>query len=196
MLQVVRPRAQEKRIRISTFLPTDLPLVLADPAKFNQILLNLLTNGIKYTHDNGNVSVEARPNGDLVEIWVNDTGIGIAKEDQGKVFQRFTQIDSSATRLQGATGHWARDRARAHRAPRRLDPGAEQARKGLQLRLHHADSIEANGSVGSRQDQLRRCPDVKGYPRSQTTTRTSLRESSRCLSKRRDYTVYKADQRS
>ena len=104
VLPVVKPRAQEKRIRISTFLPTDLPLVLADPAKFNQILLNLLTNGIKYTHDNGNVSVEARPNGDLVEIWVNDTGIGIAKEDQGKVFQRFTQIDSSATRLQGGTG--------------------------------------------------------------------------------------------
>ncbi len=104
VLPVVKPRAQEKRIRISTFLPTDLPLVLADPAKFNQILLNLLTNGIKYTHDNGNVSVEARPNGDFVEIWVNDTGIGIAKEDQGKVFQRFTQIDSSATRLQGGTG--------------------------------------------------------------------------------------------
>ena len=76
----------------------------ADPAKFNQILLNLLTNGIKYTHDNGNVSVEARITGDMVEIWVNDTGIGMAREDQDKVFQRFTQIDSSATRTQGGTG--------------------------------------------------------------------------------------------
>ncbi len=104
VLPIVKPRAQEKRIRISTFLPTDLPLLLADPAKLNQILLNLLTNGIKYTHDNGNVSVEARSNGSLVEIWVNDTGIGIAKEDQPKVFQRFTQIDSSATRIQGGTG--------------------------------------------------------------------------------------------
>lgn len=104
VLPVVKPRAQEKHIRISTFLPTDLPLVLADPAKFNQILLNLITNGIKYTHGNGTVSVEARPAGDFMEIWVNDTGIGIAKEDQDKVFQRFTQIDSSATRLQGGTG--------------------------------------------------------------------------------------------
>ena len=101
---MVRPRAKEKHIRISTFLPTDLPLILGDPGKFSQILLNLLTNGIKYTHDNGNVSVEARPSGDFVEIWVNDTGIGISKEDQEKVFQRFTQIDSSATRLQGGTG--------------------------------------------------------------------------------------------
>jgi signal transduction histidine kinase len=104
VLPVVKPRAQEKKIRISTFLPTDLPPVLADPAKFNQILLNLLTNGIKYTHDNGSVSVEARTVDDLVEIWVNDTGMGIAKEDQEKVFQRFTQIDSSATRSQGGTG--------------------------------------------------------------------------------------------
>ena len=104
VLPVVKPRAQDKRIRLSTFLPTDLPLVWADPGKLNQILLNLITNGIKYTHENGTVSVEARPLDDQVEIWVNDTGIGIAKEDQAKVFQRFTQIDSSATRIQGGTG--------------------------------------------------------------------------------------------
>ncbi len=104
VLPVVKPRAQDKRIRISTFLPTDLPLVWADPGKLNQILLNLITNGIKYTHENGSVSVEARTVDGLVEIWVNDTGIGIAREDQDKVFQRFTQIDSSATRSQGGTG--------------------------------------------------------------------------------------------
>jgi len=104
VLPVVKPRAQDKRIRISTFLPTDLPLVWADPGKLNQILLNLITNGIKYTHENGSVSVEARTVDGSVEIWVNDTGIGIAREDQDKVFQRFTQIDSSATRSQGGTG--------------------------------------------------------------------------------------------
>ena len=104
VLPVVKPRAQDKRIRISTFLPTDLPLVWADPAKLNQILLNLITNGVKYTHENGNVSVEARTVDGLVEIRINDTGIGIAREDQDKVIQRFTQIDSSATRSQGGTG--------------------------------------------------------------------------------------------
>jgi signal transduction histidine kinase len=104
VLPVIKPRAADKHIKISTFLPTDLPPVDADPGKLNQILLNLLTNGIKYSHENGSVSVEARPSDGMVEIWVNDTGIGIAKEDQEKVFQRFTQIDSSATRSQGGTG--------------------------------------------------------------------------------------------
>jgi len=104
VLPVVKPRAADKRIKISTFLPTDLPLVAADAAKFGQILLNLLTNAVKYTHENGSVSVEARPQGDMVEIWVTDTGIGIAREDIEKIFQRFTQIDSSASRSQGGTG--------------------------------------------------------------------------------------------
>lgn len=104
VLPVIKPRAADKRIKISTFLPTDLPPIEADPGKLNQVLLNLLTNGIKYSHENGSVSVEARPADDMVEIWVNDTGIGIANEDQGRVFQRFTQIDSSATRSQGGTG--------------------------------------------------------------------------------------------
>ena len=104
VLPVVKPRAADKRIKISTFLPTDLPPVSADPAKFGQVLLNLLTNAIKYTHENGSVSVEARPKGDVVEIWVTDTGIGISQEDVDRVFQRFTQVDSSASRMQGGTG--------------------------------------------------------------------------------------------
>ncbi len=104
VLPVVKPRAADKRIKISTFLPTDLPPVSADPAKFGQVLLNLLTNAIKYTHENGSVSVEARPKGDVVEMWVTDTGIGISQEDVDRVFQRFTQVDSSASRMQGGTG--------------------------------------------------------------------------------------------
>jgi len=104
VLPIVKPRAADKRIKISTFLPTDVPTVLADPAKLNQILLNLLTNAIKYTHENGSVSVEARVKEDLVEIWVTDTGIGISQEDIDRIFQRFTQVDSSASRTQGGTG--------------------------------------------------------------------------------------------
>jgi len=104
VLPVVKPRAADKRIKISTYLPTDVAPVFADPAKFNQVLLNLLTNAIKYTHENGNVSVEARSQDGFIEIWVTDTGIGIGQEDIDRIFQRFTQVDSSASRTQGGTG--------------------------------------------------------------------------------------------
>jgi len=104
VLPVVKPRAADKRIKVSTYLPTDVPTIVADPAKFNQVLLNLLTNAIKYTHENGNVSVEARVQDGFVEIWVTDTGIGISQEDIDRIFQRFTQVDSSASRSQGGTG--------------------------------------------------------------------------------------------
>jgi signal transduction histidine kinase len=73
VLPVIKPRARDKRVRISTFLPTDLPLVWPIPAA-QPDPAELITNGVKYTHENGNVSVEARPLGELVEIWVTDTG--------------------------------------------------------------------------------------------------------------------------
>ncbi|MHB1345107.1 MAG: sensor histidine kinase [Thermoleophilia bacterium] len=105
VLSVVKPRARDKSLQISTFLPTDLPPLWADTAKLGQILLNLLTNAIKYTPETGRVGIEARPTVDgLVEIRVNDTGIGISAEDIDRIFERFTQIDSSSTRAQGGTG--------------------------------------------------------------------------------------------
>jgi signal transduction histidine kinase len=104
VLPFVKPRAAAKGIKIATFMPTDVPAVFADPGKFNQILLNLLTNGIKFSHENGSVSVEARAAHGMVEIRIVDAGIGIAKEAQERIFERFTPIDSSATREQGGTG--------------------------------------------------------------------------------------------
>jgi signal transduction histidine kinase len=105
VLPLVKPRAREKQIQLSTFLPTDLPPIMADAPKLGQIMLNLLTNAIKYTHEKGSIVVEARPfPPNLVEVRVVDTGIGIAQENLGRIFDRFTQIDSSAARRQGGTG--------------------------------------------------------------------------------------------
>jgi signal transduction histidine kinase len=105
VLSVVKPRARDKDLQISTFLPADLPPLWADSAKLGQVLLNLLTNAIKYTPEHGRVGIEARPTMDgLVEIRVNDTGIGISADDLDRIFERFTQIDSSSTRSQGGTG--------------------------------------------------------------------------------------------
>ncbi len=105
VLSTLKPRAKEKRIRISTFLPAQLPPLLADPAKLGQILTNLVTNAVKYTQEGGSVGIEARtlPDGE-VEVRVTDSGIGIDPEDQERIFERFTQVDSSSSRKQGGTG--------------------------------------------------------------------------------------------
>jgi signal transduction histidine kinase len=104
VISTIKPRAREKMIEVSTFLPTDLPPLRADASKLGQIMLNLLTNAIKYTPERGSVSIEARPKEGFVEVRVVDTGVGIAPEHLERIFERFTQIDNSSTRSQGGTG--------------------------------------------------------------------------------------------
>ncbi len=80
--------------------------VHADRGRVRQILLNLLSNAIKFTPDGGRITVVAAPvNGDAeARIAVSDTGIGIAVEDQPKLFQEFSQLDASASRKYEGTG--------------------------------------------------------------------------------------------
>ncbi|MHB9149019.1 MAG: sensor histidine kinase [Thermoleophilia bacterium] len=105
VLSVVKPRARDKNLQITTYLPNGLPALWADSAKLNQVLLNLLTNAIKFTPETGRIGVEARSTDDgFVQIRVSDTGIGIPPEDLDRIFERFTQIDTSSTRSRGGTG--------------------------------------------------------------------------------------------
>jgi len=78
--------------------------IVADERKFKQILLNLLTNAVKFTPDGGRVAVLARRAGDLLEVAVRDTGIGIAKDDQEAVFEEFRQVGRNYTNKQEGTG--------------------------------------------------------------------------------------------
>jgi signal transduction histidine kinase/HAMP domain-containing protein len=80
--------------------------VQADRGRVRQVLLNLLSNAIKFTHDGGKITVAAGPvnGGSEVRIAVTDTGIGIAADDQPKLFQEFSQLDASASRKYEGTG--------------------------------------------------------------------------------------------
>jgi signal transduction histidine kinase len=78
--------------------------VAADERKFKQILLNLLTNAVKFTPDGGRVDVSARRDGDNIVVAVHDTGIGIAPEDQAAVFEEFRQVGRDYTNKQEGTG--------------------------------------------------------------------------------------------
>jgi CheY-like chemotaxis protein/anti-sigma regulatory factor (Ser/Thr protein kinase) len=66
--------------------------VNADRVRLEQVLLNLLTNAVRYTHNGGTISVEARSNGDMVEIAVSDTGIGVDSEQLERIFEPFVQV--------------------------------------------------------------------------------------------------------
>ncbi|THD78586.1 MAG: response regulator [Phenylobacterium sp.] len=76
---------------------------LGDPTRIRQILYNLISNALKFT-DQGEIRVAARRDGELLEIAVADTGVGISPENLVRLFQKFDQLDSSTTRRFGGTG--------------------------------------------------------------------------------------------
>ena len=86
--------------------PPDGLRVQADRGRVRQVLLNLLSNAIKFTPDGGRITVGAGPvnGGSEIRVAVTDTGIGIAVEDQPKLFQEFSQLDASASRKYEGTG--------------------------------------------------------------------------------------------
>ncbi len=102
-------RVEQKRLEFNTFLSPNVPLQLnGDPDRLRQILVNLLGNAIKFTHD-GEIFIKGELDkdlGDMVKIrfTVKDTGIGISKDKQKTIFEDFTQADSSTTRKYGGTG--------------------------------------------------------------------------------------------
>lgn len=78
-------------------------ILYGDEDQIRTVLMNLIGNATKFTND-GHVEVIAQKSGDLVKICVKDTGIGIAEEDQIKIFDEFVQVDGSASRAYGGTG--------------------------------------------------------------------------------------------
>lgn len=84
--------------------PHDLPKAAGDRDRVGQVLMNFISNAIKYSPEGGSVTVKARQDGDMVTVSITDQGIGIAKEDQAKLFTKFYRVDSSLTREIGGTG--------------------------------------------------------------------------------------------
>jgi signal transduction histidine kinase len=94
----------EKGLDLATELAPDLPAVRADPDRAVQVLTNLLTNALRYTPAPGTVRVTARRTADGVELAVADSGVGIAAEHLGRVFERFYRVEPSRSRALGGSG--------------------------------------------------------------------------------------------
>lgn len=105
---VVQGSARARRIRLEVEAPADLPPVEADQVKVKQILFNLVSNAVKFSHADGVVVVEARNNdrGDQgsVEIRVVDQGVGIDPRHHRTIFEEFRQVDDGPARASGGTG--------------------------------------------------------------------------------------------
>jgi signal transduction histidine kinase len=100
----VRERATKHGITLDVNIEQRLGDYVGDERKIKQILLNLLSNAVKFTPEGGRIGINARQTNGAVEISVSDTGIGIAPEDQPRVFEEFRQVGSDYAHKKEGTG--------------------------------------------------------------------------------------------
>ncbi len=98
-----RPLAEKKGLDLTCTISPDIETVTGDPRRVEQVLLNLISNAVKFT-EHGSVTVECERKEDMVTLRVIDTGIGIGKEDLETIFQPFRQVESGLTRKYEGTG--------------------------------------------------------------------------------------------
>jgi len=104
LIESFKPKMDEKDITVTLDVEGEISQVFWDYQKILQIFQNLMDNALKFTPNGGWVAISIRPKTDFVEFRVSDNGIGIPKEQQNSIFDRFYQVDSSSTRKFGGSG--------------------------------------------------------------------------------------------
>jgi len=102
--RLVSEQAKHARVAFHTELPPDLPRALGDRMRLKQILINLVSNGLKFTPAGGSVTVSAHGKKDMLVIEVSDTGIGIAEQDIPTALRPFEQVDTGLARKYDGAG--------------------------------------------------------------------------------------------
>jgi len=100
----MRTMLEERHLQLELQLAPDLPDLMLDSIRLAQVLTNLLSNAAKFSPPQGRIEIMAEPQDGVVKIGVRDHGEGIASADLPKLFRKFSQVDSSATRKAGGTG--------------------------------------------------------------------------------------------
>jgi hypothetical protein len=103
-IESLQPLAERKRQALRCETPDDLPVLKADHQRIFQVLVNLVSNAIKFSAEGQRVVVRAFPAGDQLRCEVVDQGVGIASEHLPRLFQRFSQLETGNTRSAGGTG--------------------------------------------------------------------------------------------
>ncbi len=101
---VMSVSAKEREQTLTMKCESDIPDVTADKEKLQQVIINIVSNAIKYTPKGGNVAITAKNSGEFFLISVSDNGIGIPKDDLPRIFERFYRVEKSRTSDAGGTG--------------------------------------------------------------------------------------------
>jgi len=104
VISLIRANAEAKNITITSDLREDMATINADKDKLIQIFVNILDNAIKFTPDGGTVFLKTEPSDDFAVVSVTDTGIGVSRDDVGRLGERFYRVDKSRSRDLGGTG--------------------------------------------------------------------------------------------
>jgi len=103
-LHNVQKHAKDKSINIMVNCPEDVAVIRTDKDKLIRVFVNLLTNAIKFTPEEGEVTIIVEDHENHLQTSIKDNGIGISREKRDKIFDKFYQVDSTATRKAGGTG--------------------------------------------------------------------------------------------
>lgn len=126
---VIRVDAEKHKHRLNLSLVPGLPEISADRERLEQVLINILSNSVKYTPDGGKINVKASKCDNNIEIEISDNGIGIPKEDLSRIFERFYRVEKSRTSETGGTGLGlaiAKEIVEAHSGSIRIDSEFEK----------------------------------------------------------------------
>ncbi len=97
-------QAKSQGLTLTCELPEEMPAVIGDPERIQQVIINIITNAIKYNKPQGSIAITGGVEEDQVFLRVEDTGIGVPKADLERLFERFYRVDKARSRESGGTG--------------------------------------------------------------------------------------------
>jgi len=102
--QAMEGQATGQGLTLTCELPEEMPVVMGDPERIQQVIINIITNAIKYNKPQGSIAITGGTEGEQVYLRVEDTGIGVPKADVERLFERFYRVDKARSRESGGTG--------------------------------------------------------------------------------------------